>query len=91
MMNTILRGCPRLEIYNSSFTPKFSEWALGFCGGIYSKDNPGFIEQTDGSLRNVVSLDLSNRCIHSLANKVRLIFRTVWGVTLFDSVDQIYH
>ncbi|WOG94208.1 hypothetical protein DCAR_0313501 [Daucus carota subsp. sativus] len=69
MMNTILRGCPRLEIYNSSFTPKFSEWALGFCGGIYSKDNPGFIEQTDGSLRNVVSLDLSNRCIHSLANK----------------------
>ncbi|KAK9274967.1 hypothetical protein L1049_022224 [Liquidambar formosana] len=69
MEETILQGCPRLEIYNSCFTCNFGEWALGFCGGIYGKDNPGCIHQSDCPLKTVTSLDLSNRCIHNLINK----------------------
>ncbi|OIV97356.1 hypothetical protein TanjilG_07108 [Lupinus angustifolius] len=60
---------PELEIYNSSFTNNFGEWALGFCAGIYGKDNPGNVDQVDGSLQSVSTLDLSNRNIHNLINK----------------------
>ncbi|GFY80492.1 tubulin-tyrosine ligase [Actinidia rufa] len=69
MADTICQGCPGLEIYNSHFTSNFGEWALGFCGGIYCKENPGFPHQTDYPLRSVTFLDLSNRCIHNLINK----------------------
>lgn len=69
MADTIFQGCPSLEIYNSCFTCNFGEWALGFCGGIYDKDNPGFFHETDHPLRGVTSLDLSNRSIHNLINK----------------------
>ena len=73
MADTICQGCPGLEIYNSHFTSNFGEWALGFCGGIYCKENPGFPHQTDYPLRSVTFLDLSNRCIHNLINKVKSI------------------
>ncbi|CAK9138508.1 unnamed protein product [Ilex paraguariensis] len=69
MADTIFQGCPKLEIYNSRFTPNFGEWALGFCGGIYGKDNPGSAHQGGHPLRSVTSLDLSNRCIQNLIRK----------------------
>ncbi|XP_010416704.1 PREDICTED: tubulin--tyrosine ligase-like protein 12 isoform X3 [Camelina sativa] len=64
----IRQGCPSLEIYNSCFTPNYGLWALGFCGDIFGKDNPGCVQQ-DQPLCNVTSLDLSNRSIHNLVNK----------------------
>ncbi|KAF3946588.1 hypothetical protein CMV_027162 [Castanea mollissima] len=64
--NRVLQGLPRLEIYNSRFTAKFGAWALGFCGGVYGKDNPGSIHEGDHQLESVSSLDLSDRCIHNL-------------------------
>ncbi|XP_059634731.1 uncharacterized protein LOC132277042 [Cornus florida] len=67
--DTILQGCPGLEIYNSRFTHNFGEWAFGFCGGIYNEENPGCFHQNDHPLESVTSLDLSNRCIHNLINK----------------------
>ncbi|OVA10335.1 Tubulin-tyrosine ligase/Tubulin polyglutamylase [Macleaya cordata] len=69
MEDAILQGIQRLEIYNSCFTNKFSQWALGFCGGIYGKDNPGCFDYTVRPLESVTSLDLSNRCIHNLLNE----------------------
>lgn len=67
MADAILQSFPKLEILNSHFTSNYGEWALGFCGGVYEKEKPGF----DGGnkLRDVTSLDLSNRCIHNLNNK----------------------
>lgn len=67
--DVIIQNCPRLEILNSSFTRKFTEWAVGFCGGIYDKDTPGCGHESDHSLKGLTSLDLSNRRIHSLHNK----------------------
>ena len=71
--NRVLQGLPRLEIYNSHFTAKFGAWALGFCGGVYGKENPGSIHEGDHQLESVSSLDLSNRCIHNLISKVRAV------------------
>lgn len=70
MEDAILQGCPKLEIYNSNFTINFGEWALGFCGEVYDKDNPSSLCLRDHPLQSVTSLDLSNRCIHNLVNKV---------------------
>ncbi|KAL6965791.1 hypothetical protein U1Q18_036852 [Sarracenia purpurea var. burkii] len=67
--DTIFQVCPGLEIYNSRFTCNFGEWALGFCGGIYGKDNPGYSHQTDHPLQSITFLDLSNRSIHNLINE----------------------
>uniref|UniRef100_M4EH54 Tubulin--tyrosine ligase-like protein 12 SET-like domain-containing protein n=2 Tax=Brassica campestris TaxID=3711 RepID=M4EH54_BRACM len=69
LANEILKSCPSLEIYNSCFTPNYGLWALGFCGDVFGKDNPTDYAQQDQPLRNVTSLDLSNRSIHNLANK----------------------
>ncbi|KAK6784548.1 hypothetical protein RDI58_018003 [Solanum bulbocastanum] len=65
----IIQGCPSLEICNSKFTSNYGEWALGFCGGIYDKDNAGCAHQRDHPLESVTSLDLSNRSIRNLMNK----------------------
>lgn len=70
MEYAILQGCPRLEIYNSRFTHNFGEWALGYCGDVYGKDNPSSLHQSDHCLHSVTSVDLSNRFICNLANKV---------------------
>ncbi|XVE53987.1 hypothetical protein DITRI_Ditri03aG0046700 [Diplodiscus trichospermus] len=69
MEAAILRGCPKLEIYNSSFTHTFGEWALGFCADVIGKDNPVISHQGDLALQSVTSLYLSNRRIHNLINK----------------------
>lgn len=69
LADEILQSFPSLEIYNSSFTPNYGLWALGFCGDIFGKDNPDYVQQ-DQPLCNVTSLDLSNRSIHNLVNKV---------------------
>ncbi|GAV72802.1 TTL domain-containing protein [Cephalotus follicularis] len=69
MTDTILQGCPRLEIFNSCFTHNFGTWALGYCADIYGKDNPGCVNLSDHPLQTLTSLDLSNRCIHNLRNK----------------------
>ncbi|KAF3965043.1 hypothetical protein CMV_010736 [Castanea mollissima] len=53
--NSVLQGLPRLEIYNSRFTAKFGAWALGFCGGVYGKDNPGSIHEGDHQLESAFS------------------------------------
>lgn len=71
---------PNLEIYNSVFTTKFGEWALGFCGEVYDKENPGSssnFHEAESSLRRITSLDLSNRSIHNLINKVLNIFSSI--------------
>ncbi|KAL3332422.1 hypothetical protein AABB24_032809 [Solanum stoloniferum] len=65
----IIQGCPSLEICNSKFTSNYGEWALGFRGGIYDKDNAGCAHQRDHPLESVTSLDLSNRSIRNLMNK----------------------
>jgi len=70
LAGVILKELPELEIYNSSFTSNFGEWALGFSAGIYGKENPVNADQADTSLHTVSSLDLSNRNIHNLKNKV---------------------
>lgn len=62
----ILSGIPALEIYNSHFTSNFSEWALGFCGGVVGSENPDFPSDATHSLKAITMLDLSNRCIHML-------------------------
>ncbi|XP_050377119.1 uncharacterized protein LOC126794441 [Argentina anserina] len=67
--NTIVRELPNLEIYNSKFTANFGEWALGFCGGVFDKENPGSIDLPDRPLQQVTDLDLSDRCIQNLINK----------------------
>ncbi|KAF3439686.1 hypothetical protein FNV43_RR17964 [Rhamnella rubrinervis] len=71
LADRVLEALPNLEIYNSIFTPNFGEWALGFCGDVYSKENPGSssIHENDTPLHSVTSLDLSNRRIHNLINK----------------------
>ncbi|KAE8664349.1 hypothetical protein F3Y22_tig00112800pilonHSYRG00050 [Hibiscus syriacus] len=69
MEDAILRECPKLEIYNSSFTRNFGAWALGFSADVYGKDNPGSGHLGDLPLQSVTSLDLSNRGIHNLINK----------------------
>nr|AAO13468.1 Hypothetical protein [Oryza sativa Japonica Group] len=61
----ILDGLPELEIYNSHFTRKAGEWALGFCGDIIGADNPCSSAESI-PLENIASLDLSDRCIHKL-------------------------
>ncbi|GJT60567.1 tubulin--tyrosine ligase-like protein 12 [Tanacetum coccineum] len=67
--DSIIHVFPNLEILNSLFTRKYTEWALGFCGGIYDQENPGCGHDNDHSLQDLTSLDLSNRRIHSLLNK----------------------
>lgn len=83
MEGAILQDCPRLEIYNSHLTPNFGEWALGFCGGLYEKENPGGSEQTDHTLQSVTSLDLSNRCIHNLMTKVSGLINSLYHYCSF--------
>lgn len=68
--DAILQGCPKLEIYNSCFTCNFGDWALGYCGDVYGKDNPSSLNYSDHPLQNVTSLDLSDRSIDNLVNKV---------------------
>ncbi|KAM3301259.1 hypothetical protein P3S67_015760 [Capsicum chacoense] len=65
----IIQGCTGLEICNSKFTSNYGEWALGFCGGIYDKDNAGCAHRRDCPLESVTSLDLSKRSIRNLMNK----------------------
>ncbi|XP_004288983.1 PREDICTED: tubulin--tyrosine ligase-like protein 12 [Fragaria vesca subsp. vesca] len=65
----ILRELPNLEIFNSKFTANFGEWALGFCGGVFDKENPGSFDLPDRPLQQVTDLDLSDRCIQNLINK----------------------
>uniref|UniRef100_A0A7N0TS93 Tubulin--tyrosine ligase-like protein 12 SET-like domain-containing protein n=1 Tax=Kalanchoe fedtschenkoi TaxID=63787 RepID=A0A7N0TS93_KALFE len=66
----IIHGCPRLEVLNSHFTDNYGEWALGFCGDIYDKANPGTDCPSDRTLEGITSLDLSSRGIHNLAHKL---------------------
>ncbi|KAL5098334.1 hypothetical protein RYX36_002661 [Vicia faba] len=69
LADIILKELPELEIYNSTFTSNFGEWALGFCAEIYGKDSPTNADQADSPLLSVSNLDLSDRNIHNLTNK----------------------
>ncbi|XP_024017140.1 tubulin--tyrosine ligase-like protein 12 [Morus notabilis] len=76
LADKVLQGLPNLEIYNSKFTSNYGEWALGFCGEVYDKENPGSGKlQDDPSLQRITSLDLSNRCIHNLIDKAFSLLR----------------
>ncbi|KAK1280292.1 hypothetical protein QJS04_geneDACA004914 [Acorus gramineus] len=55
--NPVLRNC------------NYTEWALGFCGGVYGIDNPGLLPYEYHSLEGITTLDLSDRCIHGLSTK----------------------
>ncbi|CAA7395629.1 unnamed protein product [Spirodela intermedia] len=68
--DTLLELIPGLEIYNSAFTSNYGEWALGFCGGVYDMDNPDNVSHATRPLETITSLDLSDRCIRKLSNKV---------------------
>ncbi|CAM8966903.1 unnamed protein product [Rhodiola kirilowii] len=68
--DAIIQGCPRLEVLNSHFTNNYGEWALGYCGGIYDKDNSGADCSGARSLEGITSLDLSSRGIHYLTHKL---------------------
>uniref|UniRef100_A0ACD5WEV0 Uncharacterized protein n=1 Tax=Avena sativa TaxID=4498 RepID=A0ACD5WEV0_AVESA len=61
----VLDALPELEIYNSHFTSKAKEWALGFCGDMVGAENPCLSVESI-SLENIVALDLSDRSIHKL-------------------------
>ncbi|XP_044982816.1 tubulin--tyrosine ligase-like protein 12 [Hordeum vulgare subsp. vulgare] len=61
----VLDGLPELEIYNSHFTMKAREWALGFCGDMVGAENP-CLSVGNIPLDNIVTLDLSDRSIHKL-------------------------
>ncbi|KAK1307546.1 hypothetical protein QJS10_CPA09g00109 [Acorus calamus] len=67
--DVILECVLRLEICNSCFTSNYTEWALGFCGGVYGIDNPGLLPYEYHSLEGITTLDLSDRCIHGLSTK----------------------
>ncbi|KAM6583596.1 hypothetical protein CsatB_010598 [Cannabis sativa] len=70
LTDRVLQELPNLEIYNSKFTPNYGEWALGYCGDVYDKENPGSGRpQDDPSLHRITSLDLSLRNIHNLIIK----------------------
>lgn len=71
----VLDGLPELEIYNSHFTRKAREWALGFCGDMVGAENP-CLSVGNISLDNIVTLDLSDRCIHKLP-EVRQLISTI--------------
>jgi hypothetical protein len=73
-----------LEIYNSHFTSKAEEWALGFCGDMVGAENPCLSVESI-SLENVVALDLSDRSIHKLPEVRYLISATsaLYLITLF--------
>lgn len=72
MAEAVLQAFPKLEIFNSHFTCNYGEWALGFCGEIYGQENPG--DDGEHQLQNITTLDLSNRDIHNLNNKVVVFF-----------------
>lgn len=82
MEDTILQGCSRLEIYNSNFTSNFDEFALGFCGGVYGKENSGSIHRYGRPLQSVTSLDLSKRCIHNVRQKVGVVLEGIFIVSM---------
>ncbi|XP_050918374.1 uncharacterized protein LOC127135779 [Lathyrus oleraceus] len=69
LADIILKELSELEVYNSTFTSNFGEWALGFCAEIYGKDSPTNADQADSPLLSVSNLDLSDRNIHNLINK----------------------
>ena len=71
----VLDGLPELVIYNSHFTRKASEWALGFCGDMVGAENP-CLSVGNISLDNIVTLDLSDRSIHKLP-EVRYLMPTI--------------
>ncbi len=59
-----------LEIYNSKLTDKYGLWAIGFCAGIFGASQPG-LPFTDGHvLKDITSLDLSERELQTLSSHV---------------------
>lgn len=80
---------PGLEIYNSSFTGNYGEWALGFCGGVYDVDNPDNASRATRPLETITSLDLSNRSIRKLSNKV--MYLAALKFIYFQSISHRLH
>eukprot|EP00249_Psilotum_nudum_P018481 c26826_g1_i1 orf=394-2997(-) len=65
----VFKILPHLEIYNGKFTSSYTKWAVAYCSGVY---DCVFISHSfrDEPMKEVKSLDLSNRKIHSLLAKV---------------------
>lgn len=66
----ILSVLPQLEIYNSKFTENYGKWAVSRCCGIYSEETPSNNMFAVDALKDVKVLDLSNRNIRILHQKV---------------------
>lgn len=66
---------------------------MGFCAEIYGKDNPSNADQADSPLLSVSNLDLSNRNIHNLINKVEpFVMLIIYLLGLcFKSIDRFKH
>ncbi|KAK9697343.1 hypothetical protein RND81_08G031300 [Saponaria officinalis] len=65
--DAIIQAFPKLEIFNSHFTRNYGDWALGFCGDRYCKENPE--GDGDHQFPTMTSLDLSDRLIHNMNKK----------------------
>lgn len=61
---------PHLEIYNSKLTDKYGVWAVGFCAGIFGASRPGVPFTEDHVLKDITSLDLSERELQTLSPHV---------------------
>ncbi|KAG0585973.1 hypothetical protein KC19_2G053400 [Ceratodon purpureus] len=61
---------PHLEIYNSMLTDKYGLWAIGFCAGIFGALQPGLPFTEDHVLKDITSLDLSERDLQTLSPHV---------------------
>lgn len=70
ILEAILQSISGLEIYNSHFMECFSHWALGFCGRIYGIENPCSSEFDIHPLKDITDLNLSDRHIDRLSDKV---------------------
>lgn len=61
---------PHLEIYNSKLMDKYGLWAIGFCAGIFGASQPGLPFTEDHVLKDITSLDLSERELQTLSPHV---------------------
>lgn len=61
---------PNLEIYNSKLTDKYGVWAIGFCAGIFGASHPGVPFTEAHVLKDITSLDLSERELQTLSPHV---------------------
>ncbi|KAG6543613.1 hypothetical protein Mapa_014976 [Marchantia paleacea] len=68
--DALVSALPKLELYNSQFTKSCTQWAVGFCAGIYGPENPGECSGLSHPFEEVTDLDLSGRMLLKLSKEV---------------------